>query len=662
MAVTDHWLPPVAVTGQRDLTGWIGLVARVLAIALPLITLIVAFTGSLDTMTRRAGHLAIAIPLVFLFLPARRGGPARPTASDLALAVLAAVAFGWLIVDRQRIMWRLVYVDPLSWTDLLLGVAAILLVFEATRRTLGWTLVVVALVFVGYALAGPVMPGLFEHKGVRFTTLVEHLYLVPEGLFNMVTGVMATYLLVFLLFGSLLRFAGGERLFTDITMASTRQSAGGPAKASVFGSLLIGTVTGSTIATVVTAGTITIPLMKRAGFRPHEAAAIATAAGTGGAVMPPVMGAGVFIMAEVTGIPLLRILLYSLLPAVLYFGSVYAYIDIKSRRRGIGAMAIEGSPPSVWRTVGRGIHLLLPLLFLMYLLARDYSPFYASSASAVALWLVSQLRAETRLDLRYTLLALEVTTREALTLSATSAIAAAVLGIITISGLMLKVTAVTLALAGGSLLLALFIVAVISSVLGMGLPVTSAYIIVSTLGAPALTELGLSLLAAHLVIFWFAQTATITPPVCMTAFVAARLADAPPMRTGFEALRVAIGLYLIPLMFAYTNLLSGNWLAMFFDAAAGMLWLITVTMVIEGYFRGILSWWQRAVITAAGAAFFVSTFDTTVTGTAGWLAAGVTCMVAVWIAQSRRGAMSAPAGSPGTEPPCGREAFEVSRR
>jgi TRAP transporter 4TM/12TM fusion protein len=627
-------LPPLPVMGQRDLAGRLGTLARVAAIVLPLLTVMVAFTGWFDTMTRRAGHLAITIPLIFLFVPARLRTPAqKPTTVDFAGALLALAAFGWIIVDRERIMWRLVYVDPLTWVDLVFGVVAIVLVLEATRRTLGWTLVVMALAFIAYAVAGPYMPGLLEHKGVAFTTLIEHLYLVPEGLFNMVTGVMATFLLVFLLFGSLLRFAGSERIFTDLTLASSRQSAGGPGKAAVVSSMLMGTVTGSTIATVVTTGTITIPMMKRAGFRPQEAAAIATAAGTGGAIMPPVMGAGVFIMAEITGIPLLRILLYSLLPAVLYFGSIYAYIHFKAQRRGIGAIAHDGPVPRFWHTMGRAIPLLLPLVLLMYLLARDYSPFYASSASTVALWLVSQMRAETRLGLTETLAALEATTREGLMLSATSAIAALVLGIIMISGLMLKVTAVTLALAKGSLLMGIGIVAVVSSILGLGLPVTSAYIIVSTLGAPALTELGLSALAAHLVIFWFAQTATITPPVCMTAFVAARIAGAPPMRTGWEALRVGIGLYLIPLMFAYTQILSGSWPEMLFDAAGGLLSLIAFSVAIEGHFRAALGPVGRIVMAAACVVFFFSSFGAIAPSAAAWMLTGVILTIGLWLQQ-----------------------------
>jgi len=305
--------------GQRDLEGWIAVIARGAAIVLPVLTIAVAFTGWFDTVTRRAGHLLFTIPLIFLVYPVRRSEGNRVPLPDLACAMGAVIAFGWVIVDRGRIVTRLVYVDPLTWADMILGVLAVLLVLEATRRTLGWTLVVLAVAFLVYTQVGPYMPGIFEHKGVGFALLVEHLYLVPEGLFNKVTGVMATYLLVFLTFGSMLRLAGGEKVFADLTEAVAGRWVGGPAKAAVVGSMLMGSVTGSTIANVVTTGTITIPLMKRTGFKPHEAAAVETAAGTGGAVMPPVMGAGVFIMAEITGIPLLTILKFSLLPAVLFF-------------------------------------------------------------------------------------------------------------------------------------------------------------------------------------------------------------------------------------------------------------------------------------------------------------------------------------------------------
>jgi TRAP transporter 4TM/12TM fusion protein len=624
------------VPGQRDPRGWLAPLVYWVAVALPALTILIAFTGSFDTLTRRAGHLAVTIPLILLLYPARRGPSASIPWSDRLFAGLALAAFGWIIVAHDRIMWRLVYVDPVPPVDLVLGVVAIIAVLEATRRTLGWTLVVLVGASIAYALAGPLMPGVFEHKGVPFTLLIEHLYLVPEGLFNMVTGVMATYLLVFLAFGTFLRVGGGERIFTDLTLLVAGRWTGGPAKAAVIGSTLMGMISGSTIANVVTTGSITIPLMKRNGFKPYEAAAIETAAGTGGAITPPVMGAGVFIMAEVSGIPLLRILAFSALPALLYFFSIWVYVDVKARKRGLGALKQTTSTETGMSILARGIHLMIPLLILVYMLVRDYSPFYASSASVLALIAAGALRAETRMSPRMILDALHLTTREALVLSATTGSAALIVGVITLTGLMLKVTSALVSLASGSLLLGMTITALIASVLGMGLPITSSYIIVSTLGAPALTELGLSLLAAHLVIFWFAQTATITPPVCMTAFVAAQIAGAPPMRTGFEALRVAKALYLIPLMFAYSNLLSGNWVAMFFDAFAGMCWLAMFPLVTEGYFFGPLNVAGRCAAALAGIMFFISTFSLGLAETLVWLGGAWVVLGVLAVIQVRR--------------------------
>ncbi len=588
---------------------------------LPTLTILVAFTGWFDSVTRRAGHLAIAIPLVFLFYPARKNrgdGTARRAGKDgvswfdVVLALAAFASFAWMLADRERIMWRLVYIDPLTTPDLVFSALAVALVLEATRRTLGMTLVVVALAFIAYALAGPIMPGILEHKGVSLPLLLEHLYMVPEGLFNQVTGVMATYLLVFLTFGSLLRVAGGDKIFMDLTLAASGRWVGGPAKAAVVGSTMMGSVSGSTIANVVTTGTITIPLMKRTGFAPHEAAAIETAAGTGGALMPPVMGAGAFIMAEITGIPLLTILKYSLIPALLFFGSLYGYVHVKARKRGLGALQLDGADapgqvPPIWRTLVSGVHLMAPLALLIYLLIRDYSPFLSASACVVGLVLVSYLRPHTRMSFGTLLRGLEATTHGAIGLSATMATAAMIVGVISLTGIMLKTTSVMVTLAGGSVLLGIVIVALIASVLGMGLQITSAYIIVSTLGAPALIELGIPLLTAHLVIFWFAQSATITPPICLTAFVAAQIAEAEPMRTGFEALRVGKALYIVPVMFGFTGLLSGSWPAMLFAGVGGMLFLLMFPVVTTGFYQGPLGVGGRTVGALAGVAFISST-------------------------------------------------------
>ncbi|HET7746358.1 MAG TPA: TRAP transporter fused permease subunit [Vicinamibacteria bacterium] len=613
---------PLEFAGQRELQGRAALLVRMAAVALPVLTILVAFTGWFDTMTRRAGHLVLTIPLVFLLYGSRERTRGRVTPVDWALCALGVAAFGWVILERERLLWRLVYVDPLSPADYVLGVAAVLLVLEATRRTLGWTLVWLNLAFIVYAYAGPLMPGILGHKGVAFPLLLEHLYLVPEGLFSQITGIMATYLMVFLTFGTVLRIAGGDAVFTGLAMAVSGRSAGGPAKAAEVGSSLMGMLSGSTIANVVTTGAVTIPLMKRVGYRPHEAAAIETAAGTGGALMPPVMGAGVFMMSELTGIPLVTILKYSILPAVIYYASLYSYVHVKARKHGMVALGETGAP-TAGVVLRRGWHLLLPLLALVVLLALNYSPFFASSLCVVALVALSWVRPETRLTPPRLLLALEASTRGALILSATSASAALITGIINITGLMLNMTSALLAVTSGSLAVGLLLIALVSSIVGIGLPITSTYIIVATLGASALVELGATPLAAHLIIFWLAQTATVTPPVCMTAFVAAQIAGAPPMRTGFEAMRVSKALYFVPLLFAYSSILSGSFTRVLLDAASGTLAVALVPVVTEGWFRGPIGPAARGVAALAVASFLAAAFRDSLGHTMLWLAVGL---------------------------------------
>jgi TRAP transporter 4TM/12TM fusion protein len=621
----------ISFVGQRDLKGVAGRLAKAMAVTLPALTIVVAFTGWFDPMTRRSGHLLFAIPLIFLLYPASRirKGHNVPV-WDWVMASIAAASFAWIIVDSERILWRLVYVDPLSTVDIVLGLVAIASALEATRRTLGMTLVWIALAFGAYAFAGPYLPGILAHKGVEGALLLEHLYLVPEGLFNQITGIMATYLLVFLTFGTFLRMAGGDRIFMDLAVGMAGRTTGGPAKAAIVASTLMGSISGSTIANVVTTGTVTIPLMKRTGYKGYEAGAIETAAGTGGAIMPPIMGAGVFIMAEITGIALTTILLYSILPALVYFGSLYAYVHLKAKKRNLVSHSDE-APPPVRETLKRAWPLLLPMLVLVFMLVRGYSAFFAGAVSVIALVFFGYFRAETRLSPRQLIDALEASTRGALLLSATSACAAVILGLISITGLMLKVTSVLVAFSGGSLLLAVMIIAAISAVIGMGMPITATYIIVSALGAAALGELGASLLAAHLIIFWVAQTATITPPVCMTAFVAASIAHAPPMRTGFEAMRVGKALYLIPLLFAFSDLLSPSLPEVLMSATAALGGLVLFTAAFEGYWHVELSGTGRAVAMASSLCFGLSAFAISAAAAGGWLAVAVMGTAALFL-------------------------------
>jgi TRAP transporter 4TM/12TM fusion protein len=620
-----------------------------LMVFLPLLALLAAFRGIADPVGWRALHLLIIVPLIFLIFPASKAARSRVTLADGFLALASVAAFGWIFVDRERILWRMTYVDPVYPTDMVMGILAVVVILEATRRTLGLTLVFVTVAFLGYAVAGPIMPAMLQHKGVPISLLVEHLYLVPEGIFNVIVGIMSTYLLTFLLFGTLLRFAGGDHIFMNMTLAMAGKSPGGPAKAAVIGSGLMGSVSGATIANVLTTGQVTIPLMKRAGFKPYQSAAIETAASTGGAMMPPMMGAGVFVMSELTGIPLITIMLYSVIPAVLYFAGIYGYVHVKASRDGLPILE-QDSSSTRWTLLVAALPLLVPIAGLVYLLIRDYTPFFASAATCVILVLLSYVRRETRLTPGRVVIALRETTRSAMMLSVTGASAGMIMGVITITGLMQKVSSIVLSVADGSLVIGIILTGAVSILLGLGLPVTSAYIIISVLGVSALSELGLSVLAAHLVIFWFSQSATITPPVCMTAFVAAALAKAPPMRTGFEALRIAKTLYLMPFLFAFAHLLEPPVWRIFLDASGALLGLLLIPCVLEGWYGKLIRLPTRLALCATSLLAFWSTFAASPTVTSVWLAVAATSAILLYaLPLSVRGApLDAPARSEAT--------------
>jgi TRAP transporter 4TM/12TM fusion protein len=572
------------------------------------------FTWTLSAIPMRGGHLLVVIPLVMLLYPRqRRDGQGLPSALDWLLALAAIATFSWAIMNAERYEGRYAGFDEIPLVDLVFGIVAVAVILEATRRTLGMTVVWLTLVFIAYALTGPLWPGMFEHKGRTFTRLVEYLYLTDEGIFNIIVGIVVTYLFTFLMFGTFLQVSGGERIFSDIAHAVAGSRRGGAAKVAVISSGMFGMLSGATVSNVVMTGTFTIPLMKRTGFKPHEAAAIETVASVGGALTPPLMGAGVFVMAAFSGVPVNQILLYSIVPAVLYFISLYAYVDIKARKHALPGLPRE-SVPHLGRVLLRGGHIFLPLFVLIYLLADGYTPFLASSASVILVAVVGLLRPETRMSFRGLLLALEASTRVVLTITPLMACAGILYAVISLTGLLVKSTSIIIALADGSSVIAIVLIGVMSYVIGMGLPVTASYVLLAALGAPALAELGIPILAAHLIIFWFSQDSTITPPVCLTAQIAARIAGAPPMLTGWHSVLMAKPLYIIPFVFAYGDLLSTSLAELAFDAVVLACGLMLMPAAFEGYLREPLWKHQRVLVGASALAFIAATFGSALDG------------------------------------------------
>jgi TRAP transporter 4TM/12TM fusion protein len=598
---------------MRELKGISAIVVTILCASVTFLVFYTAFRGAFPSRIQTAGFLMFMIPLVLIVYPGSKKAPTRRIPIiDIVLASLAALSFAWILWDYGRIAYRIKYVSSVTNLDLLFGTMAILFVLEATRRTLGWILVVTTLVFIGYIFFGPYLPGILGFKAIRYHRFIEHLYLVPEGLFNIITVLASTYLFTFVAFGSFLRISGIDRYYMNLCLALAGKSRGGPAKVAVISSALMGTLTGSTISNLVTTGSLSIPMMKDAGFEPHEAAAIETASSTGGALTPPIMGAGVFVMSAITGIPVITILKYSVIPAILYFFSIFAFIEIKARKHGLKGLP-EDELPSLKEVLKYSIHLFIPLVVLVIVLLMGFTPFIASASSTLLIVVCSFLRRETRMGPMKMLRAMEESAKNMMTITAVSACAAAIMGVITQTGLIMKVTSILISLSHGIVLLAVFLLCGISYVLGMGMPITLSYILVATLGAPALTQMGVPLLAAHLAIFWFSQDSTITPPICMTAFVAAEIAKVKNyMKVGFQTIKIAKSLYLIPLLFIYTPLLGESIQGPLRIMLQTLPLLIALAVFTEGFLLDRLQIWERVMagISAVllGAAVFTPGF------------------------------------------------------
>jgi TRAP transporter 4TM/12TM fusion protein len=500
----------------------------------------------------RGLYVLLTFGMAFLLFPARRGAPSRrPSAPDLGLAVLSACVVGYWIWEYEALASR-----PGAYTrlDLWVSVAGVILALEVARRGVGIGIPILSLACLGFAYLGPYVPGPLAHRGFSVERIATYLFLTNDGVFGVLADAIATYVLVFVFFGAFMRRSGAGQFFIDLPMALMGSTAGGPAKVAVVSSAIFGTVSGSAVANVVGTGTFTIPLMKRTGYRPHVAGAVETAASTGGQIMPPVMGAAAFVIAEITGISYWYIALVSAIPAVLYFLSVGMMVHLEAKKQGIRGFPRD-ELPRLGRVLREGWYHLLPLAALVLLMALLYSPFLAAFWATAATVATTWVRRDGRMGPRAIWQAGVEGARGCLIVGATVGAVGIVVGVINLTGLALKFSSLVLSLSGGSLLIALGLVCAAAFVLGMGMPTTPAYLILAVLAVPALAELNVPVLAAHLIVFWYSLNSGFTPPVCVAAYAAAAIARSDPWKTGWYAFNYAKILFLVPLLFAYTPLL-----------------------------------------------------------------------------------------------------------
>ena len=605
---------------------WVFLLATGLAIGVSLFQLYTSGIKNLGAYYQRGVHLAFILALVFLLFPAFGKNRKRGVLGWIIdLACIGATFFAtWhMLYDLQAFARRVGFANQ---TDIVAGALLTLVLLEASRRVIGITITIIGVVSILYAMAGSrgtlpwlgeFLPGILEHRGYRIDRIVSQLYMGLEGIFGIPLGVAATVVFIFVLFGAFLETTGAGKFFIDLAYAAAGRQRGGPAKAAVVASGFMGSISGSAIANVVTSGAFTIPLMKKLGYKPEEAGGVEAAASTGGQIMPPIMGAGAFLIAEYTQLPYIDIVKFSVLPAILYFATVYLFVDIIAAKRGMRGMT-EAELPKLREVFRDGWYYLIPLGILIFFLLRNISPGRVGFVAIVSILVVAVLRflvrrfllrvkaaqdgdAATlaRSSLNTVLEALVSGAKNAVPVTVACAISGVVVGMIGLTGLGLKFSSLMIGFSGGNLLLALLILIVASLILGMGLPVTASYIVLAVLAAPALTiEFGIPILIAHLVIFWYSQDSNVTPPVALAAFAGAGIAGANPMRTGVEAWKFAKGLYLIPLFMIYNPemITGGPWLVVLWTVLTAIAALGAFTAALEGYMFTHMYTFSRALV------------------------------------------------------------------
>jgi TRAP transporter 4TM/12TM fusion protein len=643
------------------------------AVGLSLFQLYSAGIQPLGLFYQRSIHLMLIMLLAFLIFPVfgtnRRRG-ALGWAIDALFLAGALITGGYLVLFLDEIIRRAGF---WSQTDILVGCIATLTVLEASRRAVGLGMTVIGVIAILYAFAGPrgelpwlgqFLPGILEHRGYNIDRVVGQLYLGQEGIFGLPLGVAATYIFIFVLFGAFLEITGAGKFFIDMAYAATGRQRGGPAKAAVIASAGMGSISGSAIANVVTTGAFTIPLMKRLGYKPHQAGGIEAAASTGGQIMPPLMGAGAFLIAEYTGVPYLEVVKVSILPAVLYFATVYLFVHIIALKQGMQGLP-RAELPQMRQVMRDGWHFLLPLGVLVYLLVMHMSPMRVGFYAVITMIAVAVLRytvwffflapqrgervtfADIMRVIRAGLIklieGLELGARNAVAVSMACAVAGIIVGIVGLTGLGLKFSAMMMAFSGGNILLALLLVLLASLVLGMGLPVTASYIVLIVLVGPALTaEFGIPLLIAHLVVFWYSQDSNVTPPIALAGFAGAAIAGSKPMETGVQAWKFAKGLYLIPVFMVFNPeiIMGGPWPVLIWNGLIAILALGAFAAALEGYLFTRMSLLPRLAIVPA----IVAVFYPDVLVEAAGVAVMVLAIAGNWLA-SRRETAAAGAGS-----------------
>ncbi|NPV44409.1 MAG: TRAP transporter permease [Firmicutes bacterium] len=587
----------VKKTKRRQFKGSIKVFVTAIAIIMSSFHLYTAAFGTLGPIQQRSVHLGFVLTLIFLLYPATKRSPMdKPSIIDWIFIFLSIAATGNIYFRYKALaLSGGLYTE----TDIFFGILTLIVVFEAARRTIGYALPILSSIFLIYAFVGRYIPGPLMHSGFSLKRVIQHLYLTTEGIFGQILGVSSTYIYLFILFGAFLAATGMSEFFNDLALSLAGHTRGGPAKVSVLSSAFMGTISGSTSANVVTTGSFTIPLMKKTGYQAHFAGGIEAAASAGGQIMPPVMGAAAFIIADSLGMPFVQVLGAALVPAILYFSGVWTIVHLRASKMGIEGLPKNQLPNLRNVILSRG-HLIIPIIGIIYMLLKGYNALYAAFWGIILAVGSSLLRKETRINLKLLLQAMEKGALNAVPVAIACAIIGVVIGVTSLTGAVLALGSAVLKLSGGYLFTTLLLTMVVAIIMGMGLPTTACYVLTSAVAAPALMRLNVLPIAAHLFVFYFGILSTITPPVAVGAYAAAGIAGSDPSKTGWAAVKLAIAGFIIPYMFVYSPdllILPGASIVKIIPVAiTAIVGVIALGATAEGFFWGPLSLLQRLLL------------------------------------------------------------------
>lgn len=555
--------------------------------------------GAYEAYLQKNIHLAFVLPLAFILYPMSRKSPKEKVPFyDWILGLLAAIPSLYAIINYEAITLRIIQVDPITQAQFICGALLFIMLMEGTRRVVGLPLTIIACLFAAYMHFGDKMPGIMQGLGFQLDEVIEQIYLTDEGIFSMPLGVSATLVAAFLIFGGFLEKCGTGPYFMEVAQAFTGTAPGGPANIAVMSSCLFGSISGSAVANVYGTGTFTIPLMKKIGYPPYFAGAVEAVASTGGQIMPPVMGAGAFLMASFLGVPFVDIMIAAISPALLYYGAVFLMVRLEAMKRGMKGLSAEDLPKK--KEVLKRAYLFIPILGLVVVLFSGATPMRAAIVGVVLSWLVSLPQKDNRMGPKEIIDAIYGGVKNITLVCVACATAGIVLGSVALTGVGVKLVGFVLAFAGGTPLLALFLVMLVALVLGMGLPTTGAYILAAALGAPILIELGFSDISAHMFVFYYAIISNITPPVALAAYAASSIAGANPNKTGFAACKLGFLAFVTPFAFCYDPgiLLQEDLLGNLFGIMACVASCFGFGFAVAGYQNRMLAIWERLLYVA----------------------------------------------------------------